>query len=456
MHLIELHVRRFLPAAAVLLCVTFPMGRAGAAPAVTSSLSQAAAQTQPRTMVLAVKEQRTLPDAANIERIAIADPSVVDVVAVHGGALLVAKKSGTTALTLWHRGDSVPTRYVVFVQSELSASVLDKNGPEVTVHGKTAVISGDAPSLMAHEQALQVASDSAPTVIDTSNVAPGGVVQTDVKIVSFSKSVLKEAGFNLFTTRSNGFGFGVFSPSSLTSFTAGSGVNFGTVTSPIPAAFNLVAGPVGNGIFGNLSLLETSGLARILAEPTLVALSGQSASFLSGGELPIPEAGGLGTTSITFKPFGIGLTLTPTVLSANRIALKVAPEASELDFANAVTLNGTTVPSIDTRRADTTVELGDGESFIIGGLVSRSTASNVNKVPLLGDLPILGPFFRNLNYSQTEEELVIIVTPHIVRPIAKGAVLPLPGQTEEQREGPVWGDYVMGPVSGTDLPGFSR
>ena len=129
----------------------------------------------------------------------------------------------------------------------------------------------------------------------------------------------------------------------------------------------------------------------------------------------------LGTTTIEYKPFGIGLTVSPTILSENRIALKVAPEASDLDFSRGITLNGATVPAIVTRRADTMVELGDGESFVIGGLVSRSTLSNLDKVPFLGDVPIIGTFFKRVNYNQEERELVIIVTPHLVRPMARNA-----------------------------------
>jgi pilus assembly protein CpaC len=197
-------------------------------------------------------------------------------------------------------------------------------------------------------------------------------------------------------------------------------------------------------------------MARVLAEPTLVALSGQSASFLAGGELPILEPQGLGTTTITYKPFGIGLTVTPTVLSADRIALKVAPEASDLDYSNGVSYNGIQVPSITTRRADTTVELGDGESFVIGGLVSSNLTSTVNKIPLLGDLPIIGSFFRNLNYSRQDKELVIVVTPRLVRPIARGVDVPLPGARESKPNLPVWGSWLLQPASSDQLPGFSR
>ncbi len=203
-------------------------------------------------------------------------------------------------------------------------------------------------------------------------------------------------------------------------------------------------------------------MARILAEPTLVALSGQSASFLAGGEIPVPESGGLGTQNVVYKPFGIGLTVSPTVLSRERIALKVAPEASELDYGNGISIfngdNVTLVPALRTRKADTMVELGDGESYVIGGLVSRQTRANVNKIPLLGDLPVIGAFFRNIQYSQDERELVIVVTPRLVRLIARGAQLPLPGGRQEAGDTAfnAWGYYLLGPVSGQQMPGFSR
>lgn len=292
-------------------------------------------------------------------------------------------------------------------------------------------------------------------VVDTSTVASRSVVQVDVRVVEFSRSVLKEVGLNLLK-QNNGFTFGSFAPSALTSATLGSSPTF-TSISPITSAFNLVFNSVTHGIQADLSLMESNNLARVLAEPTLVALSGQSASFLAGGEIPVPVPQGLGTTSIEFKPYGVGLTLTPTVLSPERIALKVAPEASELDFTNAVTINGVSVPAITTRRADTTVELGDGESFVIGGLIDRETVSNLSKVPVLGDLPIIGAFFKQMSYSQNDKELVIIVTPHLVSPIARGAALPsTPGEQSEQRDGPVWRSLLGGVISPDAAPGFSK
>ncbi|SDV51163.1 type II and III secretion system protein family protein [Chitinasiproducens palmae] len=408
-----------------------------------------------RSLALSVDEQRMVP-APDLERVAIGDPDVADVVPVRGGLLVIAKKPGTTTLSVWRNGQR-ETRQTVRVRSALADALLPASGPRLEVYGDTALLSGQAGSSLDHEAAVAVAARSAARVVDRSVVTPSGVVQVDVKVVEFSRRVLKEAGFNLFTSRANGFGFGVFNPNGVASYAAGTGLSFGdTVGTGMSSAFNLVAGPFGNGLFGNLSLLESNGMARVLAEPSLVALSGQSASFLAGGELPIPEAGGLGTTTITYKSFGVGLTVTPTVLGPTRIALKVAPEASDLDFNRALVLNGVAVPAITTRRADTTVELGDGESFVIGGLVSRTTTSSLDKVPLLGDLPIIGTFFKRLSYQQDDKELVIVVTPHLVRPIARGVALALPGQARDAADQPVWGSYLGGATADNELPGFSR
>ena len=204
---------------------------------------------------------------------------------------------------------------------------------------------------------------------------------------------------------------------------------------PIGDAFNIVFG--NNGYTGILSVLERKGLARTLAEPSLTALSGQTASFLAGGEFPYPvpqgSATGGGAITVQFREFGVRLNLTPTVLSNSRIAIKVAPEVSDLDFTNSVTIGGTTIPGIVIRRTDTTVELGDGETFVLSGLVSNNLSSNVDKVPWLGDIPVLGAFFRTTNINRTEKELIMVITPHLVRPMSRGAQMPaLPGESTDR------------------------
>jgi pilus assembly protein CpaC len=405
------------------------------------------------TLDLQAHEQRPLRLAKELERIAIADPAVADVVMLKGRseALLVGKKPGQTTLLLWYRGAASPERLVVNVRSALQVQGPD-GGADLSVHDDSALLEGSAPTLLDHEQNREAASaavGSKGAVVDASTVATGGVVQVDVKVVEFDRTALNQLGLS-FSNTNGGFSYGVTSPN------AGATTTGTTSSNALTSAFNLVASSTTGKWNASLNLLKSDGLARVLAEPTLVALSGQSASFLAGGELPIPEPQGLGTTTIVYKSFGIGLTVTPTVLSADRIALKVAPEASDLDYSNAVILNNISVPALTTRRADTTVELGDGETFVIGGLVSQSVMSKVNKIPLLGDLPIIGAFFRDLSYSRQDKELVIIVTPHLIKPFARGTTLPLPGQREANPNLPVWGSFLLNPAGADQLPGFSR
>jgi len=497
--------RRLVLATLVCACAASPCASAKTA----GPAAEAADSAVSRVIDITVGAQKQIAMGRILQRVAVGDPAVADVLwlksssGANGGLLLVGKSAGRTEMMIWERGQSAPRTYTINVTTLAARKLLGSDTPAVNVLGRTAVVTGSAASMDAHELAMAVARESVAgttgspdtssgastkdsrgqnggspdlaaaggssggnsgggakegAVLDASTVATSPVVQVDVKVVEFSKAVLKEAGFNFFK-QNNAFAFGTFSPSSVTSYTGGATSNLQvTSTTPISSAFNLMVNLGTRGIFANLSLLESNNLARVLAEPTLVALSGQSASFLAGGEIPVPVPQSLGTISIVYKPYGIGLTVTPTVLGPRRIALKVAPEASQLDFTHALTINGISVPAITTRRADTTVELGDGESFVIGGLIDRETASNVDKVPLLGDLPIIGSFFKTLQYTQNDRELVIIVTPHLVSPIAKGAVLPAtPGEQSEQRDGPVWRSFMGGVAASSDeVPGFSK
>ncbi|WP_186426718.1 type II and III secretion system protein family protein [Cupriavidus metallidurans] len=443
------------------------------AQAVTQAATQAMSQPSgsfdtagSRTLRLLAGAQQEIRPGQALERVAVGNPEVADALLLkHRGGpatvLVVARKPGVTDLKIWSR-DVAPVSYTVRVDAVRP----DPGGASVDLSSAGASISGESPdapaaahTLMAARAAVSSADGkSAGVVVDRSTVPVSGTVQVDVKVVEISKTVLKEIGLNFYRDN-GGFAFGTFSPSSLTkaTFTPGVGTVVDSV-SPISSAFNLIAGSVSKGIFANLSLMEANGLVRVLAEPSLVALSGQSASFLAGGEIPIPVPQALGTTTIQYKPFGIGLTVSPTVMSRERIALKVAPEASDLDPSRGIVLNGATVPAIVTRRADTTIELGDGESFVIGGLVSRNTVSNVSKVPFLGDLPVIGSFFKNLNFHQEDRELMIVVTPHLIKPLAKDSPAAA-GASQDGRTSAnpnVWGRYMLGEYADQSLPGFSR
>ena len=386
------------------------------------------------------------------QRVAISDESVADVQILsssagqRGEVLLIGKRAGVADLRVWMPGRTNPDRWTIEVTSQVQQQLAQSGSPmsaQVSSAGQQALITGSSPSLLDHQNAMAAARSGAgpdAAVLDLSEVSASGMVQVEVKVVEVSREVMKDIGLS-----ANAIGGKPWS----------GGVNFlpTALSGGLSLAYN------SRNFSAALNLLEQNGLARVLAEPTLVAMSGHSASFLSGGEIPIPSSGGLGTTTVEYKPFGIGLTVTPTVLSPERIALKVAPEASDLDYSRVVEMpGGGVMPSLRTRRADTTIELGDGESYIISGLVSRQTAAAVKKIPFLGDLPILGSFFRNVQYSQKELELVIVVTPRLIKPIQKGATIALPGGRQEKLDDApnAWGYFLLGRHGYEQMPGFSR
>ena len=255
-------------------------------------------------------------------------------------------------------------------------------------------------------------------------------VTLKVTIAEVSRTLVKEIGMNLLSRSNNSSGF---------LFGAAQG-NAGTIGDQPP--INPITGQpqgttkytfqqqgtngitlsgaghlLGLDILSTLKLNEQVGAVHTLAEPNLTALSGETASFLAGGEFPIPTSSGLNGVSVEFKQYGVSLAFTPTVLEDGRISMRVRPEVSELSSAGAIQLNGFSVPSLTTRRAETTVELGSGQSFMIGGLLKNSSGNTTNKAPLLGSLPIIGALFKSNAFNRNETELVIVVTPYLVRPV---------------------------------------
>ncbi|MCI0914783.1 type II and III secretion system protein family protein [Pseudomonas putida] len=350
-----------------------------------------------------LQQELRLPLA--ITRAAVGDPNVADVQPSGDRAVLVtAVGQGNTTLMLWTACAPAPHRAMLFVNGQASAAMAETGLP---------------PSL---------------------DPALPSQVQADIRFVEVRRTKYKEAGARLFFSGSNNSLIG--SPGTVpgTSVTPGAV----PVTSPqIPlddGVFNIVWGGGSSRFLAAINALENSGFAYTLARPSLTVLSGLTASFLAGGEIPIPvPSAGSDNVSIEYKEFGVRLALTPTVISRDRITLKVAPEVSELDYTNAVTIAGTSVPGLSIRRTDTSISLADGESFIISGLVGNNTRSAVNKLPGLGDLPILGAFFRQSTLEREETELLMIVTPHLVQPLAANARLPeLPGEGLRTYD-PSWG-----------------
>lgn len=290
------------------------------------------------------------------------------------------------------------------------------------------------------ERLVTVASAAA----TRSGLVPGEkVVAVEVQFAAVSSSTLKALGFS-FSKLAGDLQGAVVSPSSLNSASFGGGGLTIDQSAPIQSAFNLFLSAPNRGIGAVLSTLSSNGLSQLLAQPTLLVRSGEEASFLAGGEFPVPipqnSGGATNTISIQYKEFGVRLSVTPFVLSDEHIVLKLAPEVSELDYGNGVQLQGYVVPGIRRRSAETTVELGSGQSFVIAGLNYSNSSVTKDKVPFLGDIPVLGAFFKRQENQKEKQELIIIATPRLVEP---GAIPTSFRQAGEPLD-PTIGDMILG------------
>ncbi len=404
--------------------------------ALTLSLPLAQA-AEPADIVVPPGTQRPYTHETTIRRIAVGDPKIAGVTLTSARSLLITgKQQGSTTLLVWGEKDKAGPAFQARIV--VAPDNID-DGLSVEGSGERLKISGTLSSLESHHAMIQgLGKDADP--VDTSRSTFDTQVQIDIKVVEVSRKRLMNAGF--FLGKNNGTmtraisGPGNLSGVSSTAGTADSPAAI-TLTSasgfmPFLKSYNLVWGGAQKGLLGALSVLEEDGFAYTLAEPSLTAISGQTASFLAGGEVPIPQRTGTGaesSTTIRYKEFGVKLALTPTVLDQNRIFLKVAPEVSEIDDTLSVQVSGLTIPGLRVRRTDTSVALGDGESFVLSGLVSRNTTADVAKFPMLADIPILGAFMRSTRFERNDKELLMVVTAHLVRPFAKAQALPpLPGE----------------------------
>lgn len=298
-------------------------------------------------------------------------------------------------------------------------------------------------------------------------------VNLRVRFAEVSHSLVRTLGVNLATISSggSGFQFGIGQGgANFTTFTPGTPLGMGTkgqvtlpngttvdATSVKPTATGTTLAAAGRllglDLLGALDAGETMGLVNTLSEPNLTAMSGETADFLAGGEYPIPISQGLGTTSVEYKRFGVSLAYTPTVLDNGRISIRVRPEVSELSSQGSITLNGFQVPALTVRRAETTVELGSGQSFMIAGLMSNASQNTIKKMPGAGDVPILGALFRSSSFQRGDSELVIVITPYLVKPVdANDIKLPTDGFQAPNEAQRVFGNMENDGKSGSDRP----
>ncbi len=402
---------------------------------------------------IAIGGARHLRVGAPIARVSSASKDLIDVAAFPPDDLLItAKAIGRTQVLVWMRNGEVVTINVrVGPPAEAINERLRQLFPAANVRtdvtGATLTLSGevsDANTAAEIERVVQAeiggAGDS--HVINLIRVIGNQQVQLEVRFAEVSRSALRQIGVNLWTRTGDGaknIAGGITSPGTTGVATDPGNANLtlpnglSNIAGPISGAFNFLVASSANSIIplsGALSLLAEKGFAKTLAEPTLVAMSGQEAAFLAGGEFPIPIPQSLGSVIITYKKFGIQVHFVPTVLADDTIHLKLDTVVSDIDFSIGIPLGTVKVPGLTQREASTTVRLRDGQTFAIAGLISDKLRSTVDKVPLLGDIPVLGALFRSSSFRRDESELLIVITAHLVNPLAKGARIQMPGDDE--------------------------
>lgn len=368
--------------------------------------------------------------------VAVADPTIADVQVISPRMLYVNGRGvGETSLIAVDGSDNIIYETTINVTHNLSR--LKRAAEEVSPHNDVVatstdnaiILKGKVDSPVAAEKIQRLATSflrgDGQSVINMLDTSDTDQVMLKVKIVEVSRNELKRFGINWESILNSGnFLFGLAQGRDIVG--AGGVLNrSANGDSSLNVGFN----DGQTSLNAAIDALETDGLVNILAEPNLTTRSGMPANFLAGGEYPIPVPGENGVVTIEYRQFGVSLQFTPVVLAANKISLTVLPEVSSLSNQNAVTLNGTTVPGLTTRRASTTVDLGTGQTFAIAGLLRSDDANNIDKFPILGDIPVLGALFRSSDYQHNQTELVILVTPYIVRPVddPKQLATPLDG-----------------------------
>ena len=379
-----------------------------------------------------------------IAKAMIGNEAIADIFPISDRSIYVLGKAfGTTSLTLYDRDNNVMAVMDVAVgpdvtglRDQVSALMPDED-IDARISNESIVLSGTVSSAGAADRAMQLARAYAgDKVVNLLSLGGSQQVMLEVRFAEVNRNVGKDLGVrSFFGSRGGRFNGVTGSGASLTPGSTTGGV-FGNGTlgvAPVTGAFGVVTRSFGDflglGLDVDVALdaLEDKGLSKTLAEPTLISLSGERASFLAGGEFPIPVlqgSGGQGSAgggnngiTVEFKPFGVSLGFTPTVLSDNTINLLVEPEVSSIDPSASINIGGLSIPGLQTRRASTVLELRDGESFAIAGLIQQDFSTTVEQVPLLGSLPIIGSLFRSSSFQKGETELLIVVTPRLVQPI---------------------------------------
>jgi pilus assembly protein CpaC len=386
------------------------------------------------TIDIAPGAGRLLRFNRRIDSLLIGDPTVADVKAVSGQLIYVfGSAPGRTNLIVVTGDDHIAAAIAVVVsrdaegiQRELKKALPDA-AVDLSFIGNRLVVKGQVKSVDEAVDVSSVAKSLAPRgtkPLNHSSFASSHQINIRVRFAQVSRSSLNSLGVNWSAAINSGaLNFALATGSFLQSAASSPATAFGTLASTVSTRHANV-----NAL---IDALQQEGVVTLLAEPNLTTVSGETASFLAGGEIPIPVPQSLSTTTIEYKPFGVSLSFTPTLLPGDRIGLRVRPEVSSISASNSVSVNGYSVPALTVSRADTTIEVASGDTFAIAGLFQQDVNNAISKFPWVGDLPVLGPLFRSESFQRNESELLILITPYIVRPTTEpGAPLPtdlLPG-----------------------------
>jgi pilus assembly protein CpaC len=452
----------------------------------TSSQANSAPAESPNDLFVNVGKSVIVDSSLPIERVSVGFGDTAEATAVGPREVLVnGKAPGETSLIVWQQGGSKlffdvhvqPSQFASESRLDMLRRQLSRELPgqkvEPSIEGDAVFLRGTAKDMMSAQRALAIAGSFGKPVnlLYVNAPQPETQILLKVKFASIDRSRSNQLGINLFSTGATNTLGSIstqqFSPPLLSSIkgTSGSGSSTGSAagrlgSATLSNALNLFFFRPDLDLGATIEALETNNIVQVLAEPNLLAENGKQASFLAGGEFPYPvvqgsSAGGTNAVTIQFRQFGVRLNFIPTLMPSGTIRLQVAPEVSVLDYANGITISGFTVPGISVRNVNTDVELMEGQSFAIGGLLDRNETKLLNKIPFIGDIPILGKLFQSRTLTKSNTELMVIVTPQIVRPMPAGQSIPalnyplpfLPPFTQHDLATP--GQKVTGPVPTT-------
>lgn len=400
-------------------------------------------QDSPAKLLLIAGKSTIIDTTLPLERISLGFGDIAEGTVIGPHQLLLnGKTAGVTSLIIWQEGGSrrffdvtvAPNKFLADSRIEGIKREIETELPgqsvDLSFDNDTVFLRGTVKDLTSADRAVSIASTLGKTVnlLYVNVPPPEAQILLKVKFASVDRSISTQLGMNIFSTGAANTVGGVttqqYSPPGFPPLQSNT-----SVAATLSDALNLFFFRSDLNLGASIEALEVKGLLQILAEPNMLAENGAQASFLAGGEFPFPSVssgtGGTPTVSIQFREFGVRLTFTPTVTPRGTIHLEVAPEVSALDFTNGLSVSGFNIPALTTRKLNTQVELSEGQSFAIGGLLDNRTTDTYEKIPFIGDIPILGKFFQSKSVSKQNTELIVIVTPEVVRPIPAGQ--PVPG-----------------------------